>query len=314
MDISGINSTMQEMGDFNPGCAEAACILKRLAESRITFQGCADKLLQCILGLHYRHQLSLADGCNAAIEAAREFGIHALLDMTPLELRRVIAWAASDALDEINDSITGEKDFPDWGSDAGRPTKLVKQRCEACGKVFLIRYKAQIDGYTGVYIDNGYDYVGDACGCQSPFAPDDGEESIAEWVADLNAEKQRKEKKGRSVMKEHAILLEMELDESPTAGEVCAILNLFDQAEHLLPVDAAANNSYAVGFIPDSLANLLDYDLRDYKQAIAGLIGDEALLMAVAAAKDLPNGAKYEVVVRDIPTYIFRNIPNVEKE
>lgn len=95
---------------------------------------------------------------------------------------KVISWKASDDLDKINDSSTGEQDFPDFGPDAVHPTKLVEQRCEECGKAFLLRYKAKIDSSTGVYIDDGYDYVGDTCDCKSYFAPDDGEESIAEWV------------------------------------------------------------------------------------------------------------------------------------
>ena len=76
----------------------------------------------------------------------------------------------------------------------------------------------------------------------------------------------------------------------------------------------AANNSYAVGFMPDSLANLLDYDLRYFKQAISKLMDDECLLMDIAATKGLPHGALYEVVVKDIPTYIFRNLPDGVKE
>lgn len=186
-------------------------------------------------------------------------------------------------------------------------TKLVNQRCEACGRAFPVLYKARFDSALGAYVDDGYDYVGDACGCESAFAPDDGELSMSEWVDTLNAARHK-------TVTDHAVLFEMELDASPTASELQAVLNLFELTEHLVPIDMAANNSYAVGFMPDSLANLLDYDLRYYKQAISRLMDDECLLMDIAATKCLPHGALYEVVVKDIPTYIFRNLPDGEKE
>lgn len=189
----------------------------------------------------------------------------------------------------------------------GRITTLVTQRCEACGRVFPVLYKARFDRSTRTFVSDGYEYIDGACGCEADFAPDDGGPSISEWVDSLNGA-------GRGTVEDHAVLFEMELDESPTASELCAILNLFEPTEHLLPVDAAGNNSYAVGFIPDNLANLLDYDLRGYKQAVADLIGNEDLLQSMAAAKDLSNGAAYEAIIRDIPTYIFRNLPNGERE
>lgn len=186
-------------------------------------------------------------------------------------------------------------------------TKLANQRCEACGRVFPVLYKARFDSSLGAYVDDGYDYVGNTCGCESVFAPDDGELSMSEWVDTLNAARHK-------AVTDHAVLFEMELDASPTASELQAILNLFEPTEHLVPIDMAANNSYAVGFMPDSLANLLDYDLRYYKQAISKLVDDECLFMDIASTKGLPHGALYEVVVKDIPTYIFRNLPDGEKE
>ena len=186
-------------------------------------------------------------------------------------------------------------------------TKLANQRCEACGRVFPVLSKARFDSSLGAYVDDGYDYVGNTCGCESVFAPDDGELSMSEWVDTLNAARHK-------AVTDHAVLFEMELDASPTASELQAILNLFEPTEHLVPIDMAANNSYAVGFMPDSLANLLDYDLRYYKQAISKLVDDECLLMDIASTKGLPHGALYEVVVKDIPTYIFRNLPDGEKE
>ena len=189
----------------------------------------------------------------------------------------------------------------------GRITALVMQRCEACGSVFPVLYKARYDSSTRTFVSDGYEYVGDSCGCKADFAPDDGDPSISEWVDSLNGTR-------HGTVEDHAVLFEMELDASPAASELCTILSLFEPTEHLLPVDAAGNNSYAVGFIPDSLANLLDYDLRGYKQSVSDLIGNENLLQSMAAAKDLPNGADYEVSIRDIPTYIFRNLPNGEKE
>lgn len=187
----------------------------------------------------------------------------------------------------------------------GRITKLVIQRCEACGRAFPVLYKARFDSALGAYVDDGYDYVGDTCGCESAFAPDDGELSMSEWVDTLNTARHK-------AVTDHAVLFEMELDASPTASELRAILSLFEPTEHLVPIDMAANNSYAVGFMPDSLANLLDYDLRYYEQAISKLMDDECLLMDIASTKDLPHGALYEVVVKEIPTYIFR--PDGEKE
>lgn len=166
-------------------------------------------------------------------------------------------------------------------------------------------YKARFDSALGAYVDDGYDYVGDTCGCESAFAPDDGELSMSEWVDTLNTARHK-------AVTDHAVLFEMELDASPTASELRAILSLFEPTEHLVPIDMAANNSYAVGFMPDSLANLLDYDLRYYEQAISKLMDDECLLMDIASTKDLPHGALYEVVVKEIPTYIFR--PDGEKE
>lgn len=185
-------------------------------------------------------------------------------------------------------------------------TKLVNQRCEACGRVFPVLYKARFDSSTGVFINDGYDYVGETCACEADFAPDEGDPSISEWIDSMNAARHK-------AVTDHAVLFEMELDASPTASELQAILNLFEPTEHLVPIDMAANNSYAVGFMPDSLANLLDYDLRYYEQAISKLMDDECLLMDIAATKSLPYGALYEVVVKDIPTYIFR-LPDGEKE
>lgn len=190
---------------------------------------------------------------------------------------------------------------------ASQLTKLVNQRCEACGRVFSLLYKARFDSSLGAYVDDGYDYVGDTCGCESTFTPDDGELSMSEWVDTLNAARHKS-------VTDHAVLFEMELDASPTASELRTILNLFEPTEHLVPIDMAANNSYAVGFMPDGLANLLDYDLRYYKQAVSKLMDDECLLMDIASTKGLPQGALYEVVVKDIPTYIFRNLPDGEKE
>lgn len=189
----------------------------------------------------------------------------------------------------------------------GRITKLVIQRCEACGRVFPVLYKARFDSSSGVFVSDGYDYVGETCDCKADFAPDEGDPSISEWVDSLNATRHK-------AVTDHAVLFEMELDASPTASELQTILNLFEPTEHLVPIDMAANNSYAVGFMPDSLANLLDYDLRYFKQAISKLMDDECLLMDIAATKGLPHGALYEVVVKDIPTYIFRNLPDGVKE
>ena len=64
----------------------------------------------------------------------------------------------------------------------GRITKLVIQRCEACGRVFPVLYKARFDSSTGVFVSDGYDYVGETCDCKADFAPDEGDPSISEWV------------------------------------------------------------------------------------------------------------------------------------
>ena len=82
-------------------------------------------------------------------------------------------------------------------------TKLANQRCEACGRVFPVLYKARFDSSLGAYVDDGYDYVGNTCGCESVFAPDDGELSMSEWVDTLNAARHK-------AVTDHAVLFEME--------------------------------------------------------------------------------------------------------
>ena len=111
----------------------------------------------------------------------------------------------------------------------GRITKLVIQRCEACGRVFPVLYKARFDSSTGVFVSDGYDYVGETCDCKADFAPDEGDPSISEWVDSLNDTRHK-------TVTDHAVLFEMELDASPTASELQTILNLFEPTEHLVPI------------------------------------------------------------------------------
>ncbi|MBQ6403317.1 MAG: hypothetical protein IJI27_05375 [Oscillospiraceae bacterium] len=54
-------------------------------------------------------------------------------------------------------------------------TRLVKQECDCCGKVFTVRYHS-----------NGtYDYVDEPCDCEANFSPVDGEPSISQWLEAL---------------------------------------------------------------------------------------------------------------------------------
>lgn len=57
----------------------------------------------------------------------------------------------------------------------GKIYKDVMQKCEACGKEFMLRYR----------LDGTYEYIGEPCDCEAGFHPVGGELSIHEWVDTL---------------------------------------------------------------------------------------------------------------------------------
>lgn len=120
------------------------------------------------------------------------YGVAAIMALTPRELRWFLkhtGWAQVDTITKCFDSDS-EHFIPFGSTDPDHPTLIVKQKCEACGKTFLVRYKARRSG-TG-FISDGYDYLGEPCACESSFCPDNLDEpSISEWVGALNDHAQK---------------------------------------------------------------------------------------------------------------------------
>jgi hypothetical protein len=56
-------------------------------------------------------------------------------------------------------------------------TKIVKQRCNECGRQFNIEYHS----------DGSYYYIENTCDCESDFSPVDGP-SIFQWLEEIARE------------------------------------------------------------------------------------------------------------------------------
>lgn len=54
-------------------------------------------------------------------------------------------------------------------------TKIVKQECQECGKQFRVKYLE----------DGSYEYIDEACNCESGFHPVEDEQSISQWTDQL---------------------------------------------------------------------------------------------------------------------------------
>lgn len=118
----------------------------------------------------------------AAEDLISTFGFPAFESLSDQELSDLLFERAYTAfMDGVAEPMRARREVIHAG--AAEDTCIEEQECSCCQKHFLLRYHGRWNGES--FVSAGYDYVGDACDCEAPFSPVDGN-SIAGWVAAHN--------------------------------------------------------------------------------------------------------------------------------